>query len=172
MKPTEPLPVKLFCGILFNDENLLRKALIVLSQKFGKIDFQSELFPFDVTDYYNSEMGENIFRSFCSFEKLINPADLVTIKLQCNEIENKFAPQGKRKINLDPGYLDYDKIVLASAKYNTQKVYLNSGIYADVTLFYRKGNFIPSDWAFPDFKSGIYKNLFLEIRSKYKFQLK
>ncbi|RLC52347.1 MAG: DUF4416 domain-containing protein [Candidatus Cloacimonadota bacterium] len=172
MKPTEPLPVKLFCGILFADENVLNKTLNILTQKFGKIDFQSKFFPFSITDYYNSEMGNDIRRMFCSFEELINPSLLAEIKLECNETEEKFTFDGKRKINLDPGYLDYNKVVLASAKYNAQKIYLKSGIYADITLFYEKGKFVPADWAFPDFKLGIYENAFLQIRSKYKLQLK
>lgn len=172
MKPNEPIPVKLFCGILYSDEILLKKAEDFLIQKFGNIDYKSKSFPFDITDYYESEMGKPIFRVFLSFEKLIDPGILPQIKIECNEIEDKLAISGKRKVNLDPGYLDYDKVVLASAKYNAQKIYLNNGIYADPTLFYKKGKFIPLDYAFPDFKKGIYEQVFLEMRVRYKRELK
>jgi len=172
MKPNEPIPVKLFCGILYSGEKLLKKAEDILIQKFGKIDFKSKSFPFDITNYYEAEMGKPIYRIFLSFEKLIDPGELASIKIECNEIEDKLAISGKRKVNLDPGYLDYDKVVLASAKYNAQKIYLNNGIYADPTLFYRKGKFIPSDSAFPDFKNGTYEQFFLEIRAGYKRRLK
>lgn len=172
MKPKEPIPVKLFCGTLYSDENLLKKAEEILIQKFGKIDYKSKFFPFEITDYYESEMGKPIYRIFLSFKKLINPGELAQIKIDCNEIENKLSISGKRKVNLDPGYLDYDKVVLASAKYNAQKIYLDKGIYADPTLFYRKGKFIPSDYAFPDFKKGIYEQVFQEMRIKYKREIR
>ncbi|MBC8384393.1 MAG: DUF4416 family protein [Candidatus Cloacimonetes bacterium] len=168
MKPADPDPVKLFCGILFSDEVLLENAAEMLCQKYGSVDHKSKNFPFEITAYYNSEMGTPIDRIFLSFEKLIDPGILPEIKIDCNEIEDKLAVYGKRKINLDPGYLDYDKVVLASAKYNAQKIYLDKGIYADPTLFYRKGKFYPSDHAFPDFKEGIYESVFLEMRAKYK----
>jgi len=73
-----------------------------------------------------------------------------------------------RKVNLDPGYLDYDKFVLASAKYNGQKIYLDCGIWADLTLHYEKGKFDPYPWSFPDFKSRMYDGAFLEMRRLYK----
>ncbi len=172
MKPIEPIPVKLFCGILYREKSILQKAVKLLTDRFGNVDYNSSSFLFDVTDYYVQEMGEMIFRIFYSFENLINPAQLVQIKLECKEIEDKYAIAGKRKVNLDPGYMDYDKIVLASFKYNAQKVYLNKGIYADVTMYYRKGRFIPSEWCFPDFKNGIYEKDFLKIRALYKKQIR
>lgn len=77
-----------------------------------------------------------------------------------------------RKVNFDPGYMDYDKFVLASAKYNGQKVYLDLGIWADLTLHYEKGRFDPYPWSFPDFKSGLYQEVFMEIRARFKAQRK
>ncbi len=78
----------------------------------------------------------------------------------------------RRKVNFDPGYMDYDKFVLASAKYNGQKVYLDLGIWADLTLHYEKGRFDPYPWSFPDFKSGLYQSVFMEIRARFKAQRK
>ncbi len=172
MKPTAPTPVKLFCGILYSDEQLLKDAQILLIQKYGAIDFQSERFNFEISEYYRPEMGWPIFRIFWSFEQLINPNEIARIKIECNEIEDALLIAGNRKVNLDPGYMDYDKIVLASAKYNGQKIYLNFGIYADLTLHYEKGHYIPYPWSFPDFKNGQYNGPLLRIRETYKLQLK
>jgi len=58
------------------------------------------------------------------------------------------------------------------AEYNGQKVYLDRGIYADLTLRYEKGNYYPYPWSFPDFKEGLYNQTFLRIREIYKAQLK
>jgi len=172
MKPSEPIRVKLFCGVLYSDDPLLNKSRLSLIDKYGEIDYQSDLFAFEISEYYRPEMGWPIYRLFWSFDRLINPNEIARIKIECNQIEDQLAVDGNRKINLDPGYLDYDKIVLASAKYNGQKIYLNFGIYADLTLRYEKGRYYPYPWSFPDFKNGQYNQTFLRIREIYKVQLK
>ena len=171
MKPAPPDPVKLFIGALFSDEDLLHEALFRCENEFGAIDYRSRRFLFDVTDYYHEEMGSPIYRQFFSFTPLATPGKLAEFKLVTNEIETETASDGKRKVNLDIGYMDYHKVVLASAKYNGQKIYLDHGIYADPTLYYRKGQFHPYDWAFPDFKdSDAYYQALLKVREIYKSQ--
>ncbi len=172
MKPSEPLPVKLFVAILYSDMELKERARTLLIEQFGKIDFWDQPVEFTMTDYYCSEMGSPIFRQFIAFQELIHPKMLAEIKIQTNEIEEQLGPGGRRKVNLDAGYLDYDKVVLASAKYNGQKIYLDYGIYADLTLHYEKGQFYPFPWSFPDFKTGIYNRSLLQIRALYKVQMK
>lgn len=172
MQPSEPLPVKLICGVLYSNEGLVQQAAERMTTRFGNIDFKSPIFAFDTTDYYEAEMGTSICRQFWTFLKLINPKELAPIKIACNEIEMELARGGNRTVNLDPGYMDYDKFVLASAKYNAHKIYLDSGIYADLTLRYEKGRYKPSDYAFPDFKSGQYDETFLHIRARFKGQLR
>ncbi len=172
MKPLPSPLTKLICGVLFTDEQLLIKAKGLTIQKYGAIDFESECFKFDVSDYYKPEMGWPIHRLFWSFEKLINPKDIARIKIECNEIEDQLAIKKRRKVNIDAGYMDYDKVVLASAKYNWQKIYLDHGIYADLTLRYEKGKYLPFPWSFPDFKEGHYNNMLLRIREIYKKQRK
>jgi hypothetical protein len=172
MKPADPVPVKLLCGVLYSEEALLQKAIDLLVQRYGPVDYKSPLFPFDITDYYQPEMGATIWRLFVSFTLPVNPGSLARIKVECNEIEDMLAVDDQRKVNLDPGYMDYDKVVLASAKYNAHKIYLDLGIYADLTLRYEKGKYIPSPYAFPDFKNGAYEPVFLHIRAKYKGQLR
>jgi len=170
MKPRSPSLVKLLVGILYSDEALLSKAISRLEEKYGKVDFQSTVFEFLLTDYYTEEMGSPIFRMFVSFDRLIHPKSIAHIKTETNRIEEDLSIRGQRKVNLDPGYMDYDKVVLASAKYNGQKIYLDDGIWADLTLHYEKGKFYPYPWSFPDFKQGMYDAVFLEIRKKYKIQ--
>ncbi len=170
MIPQEVDPVKLFIGILSSDEPSLEMALQRLEMIYGPMDFRSEPMDFDITDYYIPEMGAPILRSFVAFETLILPNEIARIKIETNELELKLAKAKKRKVNLDPGYMDYDKVVLASAKYNGQKVYLEKGIWADLTLHFERGRFIPYSWSFPDFRTGMYEEIFLEIRSRYKGQ--
>ncbi|MBD3387040.1 DUF4416 family protein [candidate division KSB1 bacterium] len=172
MKPVDPLPVKLVLGVLYSDESLRDEAFSRLEACYGKTDYKSKIFNFDITDYYVPEMGTPIYRQFISFYRLIHPKELPAIKLECNEIEKEVSLKGNRKVNLDPGYMDYDKFVLASAKYNGHKVYLDHGIYADVTYQFSRGRYVPVDFAFPDFKTSRYSELFLHIRAKYKGQMR
>jgi hypothetical protein len=172
MLPATVNPVKYFVGALYSSEQLLKKAITQLIQQFSPIDLESDVFGFTVTDYYNSEMGTPIFRKFYSFEKIEKPDFVTDFKLISNGIELDLAIAGKRKVNLDVGYLDYDKIVLASAKYGIHKIYLDQGIYADLALHYEKGNFTPYPWAFMDFRSKEYYPFFMKMRGIYKRQLK
>ncbi|MBN2103944.1 DUF4416 family protein [bacterium] len=172
MQPEEPQSVKLLCGVLYSDPETLEHAFRRLESVYGPVDYRSTEFPFDLTDYYVSEMGSPIMRLFLSFQKLMHPKSIARIKIETNAIESDIMVNGRRRVNLDPGYMDYDKVVLASAKYNGQKIYLDHGIWADLTLHYTKGHFDPYPWSFPDFKLGLYNEVFLEIRRLYKEQRK
>lgn len=165
-------PVKLIVAALFAAEARLRAAQQELTKAFGAIDYTSAHFPFAATNYYYAEMGAPLARVFYSFAQLVSPEELAAIKLRANEIERVLSVNEKRSVNLDPGYLDPDKFVLASAKYHGYKIYLRDGIWADLTLHYEKGAFTALPWSFPDFKSGEYEKEFLRIREIYKAQLK
>ncbi len=173
MAPPETVkPVKLIVAVLYAEATRLQLAQQELAKAFGEIDCTSSHFSFEATNYYFNEMGAPIFRLFYSFDRLISPEDLAAIKLRTNDIEQALAVDGKRCVNLDPGYLDTDKFVLASAKYHGYKIYLRNGIWADMTLHYEKGRFTAMPWSFPDFKSGAYEKEFLRMREIYKKQLK
>ncbi|HHS12390.1 MAG TPA: DUF4416 family protein [bacterium] len=172
MIPESPEPVKLIIGILYSDAGRLRGAFEMMEEVFGSVDSVSDIFPFRVSDYYKPEMGARIYRRFASFGELVHPGSLASIKIKTNHIEEELALEGKRKVNLDPGVMDFDKFVLASCKYNGQKIYLDQGVWADLTLRYRKGHFEPYPWSFPDFKRGDYENVFLSIRESFKKQRK
>jgi hypothetical protein len=172
MQPKTPINVKFFCGILYAKSGVLEACLDELKTFFGEVDYTSREISFDVTDYYEQEMGKGIKRLFVSFDKLIDPSELCAIKVKTNEVEERFAEQGKRPINLDPGYMDYDKVVLASAKQGPFKIYLDRGIWADMTLHYEKGRYYPTAWAFADFSDGRYNTFFLHMRERYKAALR
>lgn len=168
-EPKEPQPVKLFMGILYREEEDLALVRGRLEEAFGAIDYVSEPCPFEVTNYYEEEMGPGLKRAFFSFLYLIDPGKLSSIKVKTNRLEEEFSHEGKRRVNLDPGYLDFFKIVLASGKFSGQKIYLGQGVYADLTLYYDKG-WKPYNWGFPDFRAGTYDRIFTKIRGIYKRQ--
>ena len=172
MQAESPTPVKFFIGALYSQPERLEQALALIEKEFSPIDYQSKDYPFDVTDYYEPEMGSPIFRRLISLTEMKDPIALAPAKLTTNEIELQLATHSRRKVNLDIGYLDYDKVVLASAKYGIHKIYIGHGIYADMALHYEKGRFSPYPWAFLDFRENRYYRDFMEIRICYKQQMK
>ncbi len=168
---TEPAKVQLILGVIFSDTALLARLEEELEREFGCVEARSDIFGFDVTDYYEEEMGGDLKRIFYSFAELIDPAAIVDVKIAANRIEEGFAREGKRRVNIDPGYVDYYKLVLASAKFQGQKIHLGKGVYADPTLYYDKG-WKSYDWGFPDFKSGRYDEFLTGVRRSYRQKIR
>ncbi|HLA41163.1 MAG TPA: DUF4416 family protein [Candidatus Glassbacteria bacterium] len=165
-------PVKLFAAMLFRDPERLALARAAMCERYGEEDFAGSAFPFSHTNFYQPEMGAPLYRVFLSFRKLVPPGELAGAKLNSDQIEKALAgPEGGRTVNIDPGTIDYQKVVLASFKYQGQKIYLRDGVWADLTLYYRKGGWSSFEWTFPDFKTGDYDGELLEIRRLYKQQM-
>ena len=165
-------PVKLVVGLIFKDEISLRKALALLKLKFGQIDFESQIIPFNYTDYYKEEFGSTLNRVFVSFKKLIFAKDISRIKIITNKLEQKLSSQNRRTVNIDPGYLNLAKLVLASTKDFSHRIYLNHGIYAEITLIFKDKTFQFLDWTYPDYRAKEYIEIFMKIREIYFHQIK
>lgn len=170
-KIKKPASVKLIIGFIFQDKNIFDKALAQLARRFGKTDFISPIIPFNLTDYYKNEIGDGLSKKIVSFEKLIDPSRLAEIKILTNKIEERFAESGCRRINIDPGYIDLSKLVLATTKDYSHRIYLKKGIYAEITLSYRDKNFQALPWTYPDYKTKEYSDIFSAIRQKYANEL-
>lgn len=164
--------VKLIMGFIFKDEQIFNRTKIILKRRFGVIDFESQTLPFIHTNYYEKEFGQDLKRKFVSFKKLIAPTNLTKIKIITNQIEKKLSKDTRRRINIDPAYLDLGKLILASTKDYKHRIYLNKGIYAEVTLFYENQTFRYWDWTYPDYKTAEYITIFNRIRELYAQQIK
>ncbi len=162
---TRAKPVKLITGFIFRDEKYFKKTENILTRKFGKIDFKSQIIPFDFTDYYAKEFGGNLNRVFVSFENLISPKYLSSIKVITNSVEKKLSLNGNRLINIDPGYLDSARLVLASTKDYAHRIYLDKGIFAEITLIFKDRSFRAWEWTYPDYKREEYIEIFHKIRA-------
>ena len=158
--------------MISGNQKLFEQAKLKLEERYGAVDYVSPIMPFSCyTDYYEPEMGSALSRQFISFEKLIDPLDIVPIKLVTNQIELVFGSPN-RIINLDPGYVSNAKLVLATTKDYQHRLYLGQGIYAEVTLRFRQGKFEPYEWTYPDYRTPEYLNIFNQIRSIYNEQIK
>ena len=162
---------KLICGIILAEDCEIERVDELLTDKFGPIDFRSNAFPFNLTSYYEKEMGTRLSRKWISFENLILAEELKIIKRTTIEIESMFKRTNyTRKVNLDPGYLTLSNLVLASTKNYYHRIYLGDTIYAEVTLIYKNNRFHNLDWTYPDYRANM--NIFEEIRNTFSAQLK
>lgn len=164
----KPLPVKFICGFLYRDETVYSQIKCLLKKRFGNTDFESQAIAFTFTDYYEKEMGANLLRRFISFEKLRQTSDFVQIKLYCLKLEKSFAKNSKRRINIDPGYINEAKLVLTTTKDFSHRIHLGKGVFAEVTLQFRNGAFCDSATTFPDYRTDNYKQIFKQIRELYQ----
>jgi hypothetical protein len=172
-RPKEPKPVRLFVSLMAAEEEACRQGMADLRVAFGEFDFISERFPFNLTDYYAREMGPALFRHFVTFESLISPSSLPEIKLATHRIEESHAlPGGNRRINIDPGYLNLEHVVLATTKGYTHRPYLRGGIYADLTLMFRNQSYQALEWTYPDYAAKEIISLFNQCRVRYREALK
>jgi hypothetical protein len=170
--PQAPEAVKLVVSLFSGDEKLLGSALSALSQRYGKADFISAPLLFDYTDYYAKEFGGSLIRRFATFDELIRPESLPDVKLWTNDLEERFASEGRRGVNIDPGYLAKPHLILATGKGYSHRPYLRDGIYADLTLVYREKTFCPLPWTYPDYAGTGMIDMLMKIRQKYLLQLK
>ncbi|HUU49390.1 MAG TPA: DUF4416 family protein [Nitrospinota bacterium] len=169
-----PFPVKLIVGLIFKDEEVLRMTKEKLIKRLGKMDFESQLISFNFTTYYEKEMGEGLKRQFLSFEPLMKIENLPKIKIETNEVEKEFnfPNTPNRMVNIDPGYVAPEKLILATTKNYDHRPYLDNGIYAELTYRFYKGSFRTFEWTYPDYKSPESIEIFNEIRKIYMKQLR
>ena len=172
----KPDPVKLIIGILGCNANAVNAAVDMIKDKFGACDMESPAWPFSHTEYYAEETGKEILKKFVTVEKLIAPDSLAAIKHKTNKMEVKLAgmPDSglSRPVNLDPGYIEPSKLVLANTKNFSHRIYIGKKMWAEVTLIYSKGRWTTFEYTFPDHKEQRYHNFFSQVREKLVQQLK
>jgi hypothetical protein len=171
-EPKQADVVKLVVSAFSAESDILHKALETMTDQYGKMDFVGPLLPFNFTHYYADEMGLLLVRRFASFEKLICPEYLPEIKLVTNAVERQNMINGRRRVNIDPGYVSQAHLILATGKGYTHRPYLNKGIYADLTLVYQDKTFKPLPWTYPDYAEKECLDMFNKIRKRYLMQLK
>lgn len=170
LKP--PVPVKPVAAIFSADREGLAAAARRLEGLVGRLDYVSGEFVFDQTEYYRAEMGWPLLKRFFAAERLMDPAELVELKVRSVELEQDFAPTGRRQVNVDPGYISAERLVLATGKNSIHRIYLGRGVWADLTLIFERGEFRPLPWTYPDYATAEVRRTMKEIRKKYLDQLK
>ena len=171
----DPKPAKYLVGLLSSDIELLNRLETDLTVIFGAIDSRSETLPWNVSRFYEEEMGAGLLRRFVSFAPLDSPGNLAELKLKTQLVEDRYRRSGGagngRRVNIDPGYIEVGKLVLASTKNAKHRIYLNSGIYGETTLLYYDGSFQACPHTYPDYFWGETLSFMTSVRSVYLRQL-
>lgn len=167
-QPAPPTPTLLLTAVFSRHEAALAWARARVEEAWGPIALASPAFPFEQTGYYDATMGPGLKKTFWAMATLCDMAELAQRKLQTNRWEEEYAVLGRheepRPLNLDPGYLTLGKLVLASTKDFTHRIYLGQGIYAEITLFYRRHRWEHHEWTFADYRREDYQAFFTECR--------
>lgn len=173
-KTQNPKPVRLVIGILAKSSVEIESVRPILAEQFREEDFSLAPFPFEFTNYYRDEIGENPLRAFFSYETLIQRESIVDIKLWTNELELQIAKNHGtpflRPVNLDPGYMTLGQFFLATTKDQRQRVYIREGIFVEPTLYFQDGHFHAFDWTYRDYASARYIEYLEEVRKRLAYQ--
>ncbi len=166
LKP--PPPVLFFSSIIYKDPVILKGVEEGLAGIVGPILKKTEVMPFSESNYYEAEMGAGLLRYFVLFEPLLDRDKLAAFKVASNGIEAAASSDEKRQVNVDPGYIALEHLVLGTTKGFAHRIYLGGGIFADLTLIYENGSYRPLKWTYPDYGGGRLVGLFNGWREDYK----
>ncbi len=160
---------KLIVGVIYNDVDVYDEAMAMLKDAFGEIDYESEHFSFskEFSTYYDSELGGEGQRVILSFKTLVDPSRQAEIKKLTNSFEAKLSVDGNRKINLDPGFINHGRLMLATTKVAGFRIPLEDGIYTELTLFYARGSWHKLPWSYRDYQSERVQKFLSTVRNAY-----
>ncbi len=161
------LDVQPICAVTFSPDCALDEIHSLLETVLSPVEEVSPVFDFSFTKYYEKQMGPELKKQFVSFVQTMHPGKLAVLKVRTNEMEKSWSKNGKRSINLDPGYITAAKLVLASAKDFAHRIFLGEGIYGDVQFQFRDQEFRPHPWTFPDYQSEIAMAFFHKVRQSF-----
>jgi hypothetical protein len=170
--PHPPEKVLLISSLFSPEKGVIDRAIAQLSETYGSVEWVSPEMLFDRTRYYAREMGWPLYRRFVSFEELIFPETLADVKLTTNAVESGYLIKGNRQVNIDPGYISAERLVLATGKNYVHRIYLAEGVYADLTLIFKRGSFRPLEWTYPDYSAPEMIAVFNELRRLYMEKLR
>ncbi len=164
----QPRPVLLVAAITSRYEAAIDWAISQFVDRWGDLAFESPLFDFTETSFYAQSMGADLKKKLVAVKGLVNPEQLAATKILTNHWEIEFEQSSEfpeeRPVNIDPGYVTEAKLVLATTKDRDHRIYLQSGIYAEVTLHYQSGRWQKSRWTYPDYQRDDFQDFLTKCR--------
>ncbi len=164
-------PVAFVCGVMAHSEPAVLDACAQLEDVFGEVTDRSEIYDFDAfSAYYRAEMGGGLHKCFACFGERVKPSSLAARKLDAIKAEQDAARgvegNWQRTINLDPGLLSPNSLVLATTKASGHRISIAPSLYAEVTLLFEKGEYRPLPWSYRDVQSAPVQKLLLRLRQR------
>jgi len=162
-------PVLLIAAVTSRYDSALQWTIEKTTSHWGALSLKSPVFDFTETDFYTQSMGTDLKKQFLVFEEMFDPGDLAPTKIQSNQWEMDYAAQTdhaqERPLNIDPGYISEAKLVLATTKDRDHRIYLQQGIFAEVTLHFRGKQWTSSRWTYPDYQRTDFQAFFTDCRN-------
>ena len=160
---------KLIVGVIYSDKEIFERAMKMLTDAFGEVDDVCEEFSFseEFSNYYDDELGGEGLRRIYSFKEHVDASRQAEIKELTNEFERILSVEGNRKINLDPGFINHGRLMLATTKKAGFRIPLKNGIYTELTLFYARGEWHKFPWTYRDYQSEKVQKFLTRVRNKY-----
>ncbi len=173
--PRPPDPVLLVVAAFSRHAGALAWGRRQLEDAFGPVALAGPAYPFTQTAYYEPTMGPGLQKQPFAFGRLLPAEALADVKLRTNALEDELARSRAypepRPLNLDPGVLTLGKFLLATTKDQAHRVYLRGGIFAEVTLRFEAGAFVPWPWTYADYRLPAVLDFLREARSFYRQRL-
>lgn len=159
----KPQKALLFFALMYSGKQGYEKAKNELVRKFGPVRAESAEFDFTkFSEYYVPEMGRKQKKRYVVFERLFDRPGLADARLFTQKLEQRLSKRGKRFVNIDPGYMTKDAIVLASLKERGHKIYLGRGVFADLQAIFGRNELRAFEYTFEDLKAN--SAFFLSVR--------
>ena len=158
----------LFAGCLFSSKDCYEAARAALEKDLGNVLLEAPPLLWNHSDYYVKELGSPLFRTFIFFDTVVDTSVLPDIKQTVMHIEKKFSEEGKRRVNIDPGYVSLAKVVLSSRKNYSHRIYLGKLVFAELELIFKDGSFHPLPYTYTDYRDEANIRTFEEARRLLK----
>ena len=160
---------KMIMGVIYHEKAIYDEVIEILKEKFGPIDDMTEEFSFsrEFSNYYDEELGGEGIRVILSFKDTVDASRQAEIKTYTNALEAQYSKEGLRKINLDPGFMNHGRLMLATTKPTGFRIPLKDGIYTELTLFYARGGWQIFPWTYRDYRSERVQSFLSRIRKNY-----
>jgi hypothetical protein len=175
-EPRKPGPALLVIATFSRHDTALTWARQRLTDAYGPVALTSPALSFHQTAYYQATMGASLQKQLLAFERLVSLEQLPAIKLHTNALESELAAAGAypevRPLNLDPGLLTLGKFQLATTKDQAHRIYLQDGIFAEVTLRFQSGRFEPWPWTYADYREPAVLAALKTFRDYYQQKLR
>ena len=130
MNLTPDEPVAFVCAVMAPDPEAMQEAIGALVAEFGEVRLEGPRYAFDMTEYYDPEMGPGLTKCLLWLGAPVAPAELATRKRTTISLERVRAHGDSRTVNIDPGLLSANSLVLATTKMSGHRFCIASGLWA------------------------------------------